>query len=85
MKKQMNLLCSIVALFCFVSMFIPVIAPRYPASDYYSAAESYSADFIYSGDYYYAREYWSISQFVFSTRGLLARVVLALSEALLIC
>lgn len=85
MKKQLNLLCSIVALLCFVSMFIPLIAPRYPASTYYSATETLSPDYIFAGDYYYAREYWSVSRYVFSTKGLFLRVIVSLSEALLIC
>ena len=84
MKKQINLLCSIIALFCFVSMFIPVIAPRYPAATYYVASEASSGDYIFAGDYYYARSYWSISQYVFSNANLLLRVIVALSEALLI-
>ena len=40
MKKQLNVLCSIIALFCFVSMFMPVIAPRFPAGQYYAADEA---------------------------------------------
>ncbi len=83
-KRLLNLVCSAIALLCFVSLFVPVIAPCYPASEYYSASGASTADFVFSGQYYYAREYWSISQYVFSTSGLLARIVLAMSEALLI-
>ena len=83
-KRLFNLVCGAIALFCFVSLFIPVIAPCYPATNYYSATGASTTDFVFSGDYYYAREYWSISQYVFSTGGLLARIVMAMSEALLI-
>ena len=85
MNKQLNLLCSVIALLCFVSMFMPVIALRYPAGEYYSASGNYESDYYFSGDYYYAREYWSVSQYVFTVGSLLFRVALALSESLLIC
>ncbi len=84
MKKQLNLLCSIIALFCFVSMFIPIIAPRFAAGPYYSGTGNAAGDYFFTGDYYYAREYWSISRYVFSTGNLFYRIIVSLSEALLI-
>ena len=36
MKKRFNLICSVIALFCVISMYMPVIAPRYPADQYYA-------------------------------------------------
>lgn len=83
-KKYANLICSIIALFCFVSMFMPIIAPRYPAGEYYPSSENYVNMYFYTGDYYYAREYWSISRYVFSSRSIPLRVLLSISEALLL-
>lgn len=85
MKKQLNLICSILAIFCFISMYMPVIAPRYPASDYFPAAgSSYSDEYYCTGDYYYAREYWDMTRFVFSDRSPVGRVLLSITQALLL-
>lgn len=82
MKKQIALICSILALFCFVSMYMPVIAPRYPAADYYSPAGN--DKYFYTGDYYLASEYWNITDFVFANYGVVGRVVLSLDQAMLL-
>ena len=83
-KKQIDLICSIIALFCFISMYMPIIAPQYPAADYYAPTGSFESESFCTGDYYIAREYWSISRFVFADKSIVLRVVLSLSGALLI-
>lgn len=83
-KKQIGLICSVIALFCFISIYMPVIAPRFPAVEYYAPSGSYESEYYLSGDYFYAREYWSISRFAFADRSIVIRVVLSLGEALLI-
>ena len=65
-------------------MFMPIIAPRYPAGEYYPSSENYANMYFYTGDYYYAREYWSISRYVFSSQSIPLRVLLSISEALLL-
>ena len=82
-KKHLNLIISILALFCFVSMYMPVIAPRYPAAEYYAPGGNYSAEYYFTGDYYFAREYWSMTRFVFANDSVLFRIVLSLDQALL--
>ena len=84
MKRQINLICSIIALFCFVSMYMPVIAPRYPAGEYYAPEGSYESDYYYTGNYYYAREYWSITRYAFASRSVVGRVALSLTQAMLL-
>ena len=66
MKKTMNLLCGALALLCLVSLFIPLIAPRYPASEYHPGNGDYTKDYFLVGDYYMAREYWSLAKFALS-------------------
>lgn len=82
-KKHLNLIISILALFCFVSMYMPIIAPRYPAAQYYAPSGNYNAEYYYTGEYYCAREYWSMTRFVFAGKSVLFRVVLSLDQALL--
>ena len=82
MKRTYRLLCGAVALLCLVSFFIPVIAPRYPASLYHPGnAESYSRDYFLVGDYYIAREYWSLAKFALSSG---FRIALSVACALLL-
>ena len=83
LKKNLNLIISILALFCFISMYMPIIAPRYPAAQYYAPTGNYSAEYYYTGEYYIAREYWSMTRFVFASNSVLFRVVLSLDQALL--
>ena len=84
MKQKINLLCSILVLFCMISMYIPVVAPRYPASEYHPASGSYESEYFYSGDYYLAKRYWSITDYVFGGGGQVARVVISLTQAMLV-
>jgi len=81
MKKQINLICSILALLCFLSTFVPIVALRYPASDYY--APEGNTDYFFTGDYYLAKSYWSVTDYAFS-RSPVWRVVLSVSQALLL-
>ena len=82
-KKHLNLIISILALFCFISMYMPIIAPRYPAAEYYAPSASYNAEYVFTGEYYCAQEYWSMTRFVFANNSVLFRVVLSLDQALL--
>ena len=82
-KKHLNLIISIMALFCFVSMYMPIIAPRYPAAQYYAPTGSYNAEYYFTGDYYCAREFWSMTRFVFAGNSILFRIILSLDQALL--
>lgn len=66
MKKTMNLLCGALALLCLVSLFIPIVAPKYPASEYHPGSGDYTKDYFLVGDYYMAREYWSLAKFALS-------------------
>ena len=87
MKRKLYLLCSVLALFCFISMYVPVIQPRYPAGEFYAPEGSYNQEYYYTGDYYYAREYWDMTRFVFafsSVLGILGRIVFSFTQALLL-
>ena len=66
MKKPFAILCGAVALLCLVSMFMPIVAPRFSAYLYQPGNESYTRDYVLIGDYYCAREYWSITRFALS-------------------
>ena len=81
MKRTMNLLCGALALLCLVSLFIPLIAPRYPASEYHPGSEGYIKDYFLMGDYYCAREYWSLVKFALSSG---YRIALSVAAALLL-
>ena len=81
MKRTYRLLCGAVALLCLVSFFIPVIAPRYPASQYHPGSETYTKAYFLVGDYYIAREYWSLAKFALSTG---YKLVLSVACALLL-
>lgn len=81
MKNQINLICSILALLCFLSTFVPIIALRYPASDYY--APEGNTDYFFNGDYYLAKRCWSVTDYAFS-HSTVWRVVLSFSQALLL-
>ena len=82
MKDKINLICSVLALFCFVAMFVPVIAPRYPAGEYY--AQPGNSDYFYTGDYYLAKDYWAITDHVFNAQSIAWRIALSLDQALLL-
>lgn len=82
-KKHLNLIISILALFCFISMYMPIIAPRYPAAQYYAPSGNYNAEYYFTGEYYYAREFWSMTRFVFASNSVIFRVILSLDQALL--
>lgn len=84
MSKRLNLICSILALVCMISMYMPVIAPRYPVGDYYAAAGTYEADYYLAGNYYCAREYWDMTRFAFATGSFIGPIALSLAQALLI-
>ena len=81
MKRTYRLLCGAVALLCLVSFFIPVIAPKYPASLYHPGSDSYTNDYFLVGDYYIAREYWSLAKFALSSG---FRIALSVACALLL-
>lgn len=83
MKKYFNLLCGIVALLCFITLYMPVIVPRFPAGDYIFSASA-EKEYVFSDNYYWAREYWSVSRFLFSMGSPLPRVLLSLTQVLLI-
>ena len=82
MKRTYRMLSGAVALLCLVSFFIPVIAPKYPASLYHPGnEETYSRDYMLVGDYYIAREYWSLAKFALSSG---FRIALSVACALLL-
>lgn len=81
MKKTISLLCGAMALLCLVSLFIPIVAPQYPASQYHPGSDSYTRDYMLIGDYYMAREYWSLVKFALSSG---YRVALSVAAALLL-
>ncbi len=82
MKNKVNIICSVLALLCFVSLFIPVIAPRYPAAQYH--ARPGNNDFFLSADYYLARSYWAVTDYVFGTLPQLCRIIISFDQALLL-
>lgn len=82
MKNKVNIICSVLALLCFVSLFIPVIALRYPAAQYH--AQPGNNDFFFSADYYMARSYWAITDYVFGAQPQIWRIVLSFDQALLL-
>ena len=81
MNRTMNLLCGALALLCLVSLFIPIVAPRYPASEYHPGSDNYTKDYILVGDYYIARECWSLTEFALSSG---YRIHLSVAAALLL-
>ena len=81
MKKTISLLCGAMALLCLVSLFIPIVAPQYPASQYHPGSDSYTRDYMLIGDYYMAREYWSLAKFALSSG---FRIALSVACALLL-
>lgn len=81
MKRTINLLCGALALLCLVSLFISIVAPQYPASQYHPGSDSYTRDYMLIGDYYMAREYWSLVKFALSSG---YRVALSIAAALLL-
>lgn len=83
MKKPFALICGTIALLCLVSMFMPIVAPRYPAAQYHPASDT-SPEYVLSGDYYYAREYWSITRFMLASHSPLLQIVLSVTQALLL-
>jgi len=82
MKNKVNIVCSVLALICFVSLFIPVIAPRYPALEYH--AQPGNNDFFLSGDFYQARRYWAVTDYVFGAQPQIWRIILSFDQALLL-
>ena len=79
---KIKLLCSILALLCFVSMYMPVIAPRYPVGDYYSAPGN--VEYFFDGSYYLSNSYWNMTDYVFAHFGVIGRIILSLDQALLL-
>ena len=84
MKSKLNLICSILAIFCFISMYMPVIAPRFPAGQYYAEEGSFESNYFFTGDYYMAKNYWSLTDYAFAVENRIARVVISLDQALLL-
>lgn len=84
MKQKINLLCSVLVLFCLISMYIPVIAPSYPASEYHSASGSYEADYYFNGEAYLAKRFWSITDYVFASGNIVLKVLISLCQAMLV-
>lgn len=82
MKNKINIICSVLALLCFVSLFIPVVAPRYPAALYH--VRPGNDDFFLSADYYQARSYWSVTDYVFGAQSQIWRILLSFDQALLL-
>jgi predicted phage tail protein len=65
-------------------MYIPVVAPRYPADEYHPANGTYEADYFYNGEAYLAKRFWSITDYVFAGGSQIARVVISLTQAMLV-
>ena len=84
MKQRINLLCSLLVLLCLISMYIPVVAPRYPADEYHPVNGAYEADYFYNGEAYLAKRFWSITDYVFAGGSQIARVVISLTQAMLV-
>ena len=84
MNQRINIVCSLLVLFCMISMYIPVIAPMYPADEYHPASDSYEAEYYYNGDAYLAKRFWSITDYVFGGGSQVARVVISLTQAMLV-
>ena len=84
MNQRINIVCSLLVLFCMISMYIPVIAPSYPADEYHPASDSYEAEYYYNGDAYLAKRFWSITDYVFGGGSQVARVVISLTQAMLV-
>ena len=84
MNQRINIVCSLLVLFCMISMYIPVIAPMYPADEYHSASDSYESEYYYNGDAYLAKRFWSITDYVFGGGSQVARVVISLTQAMLV-
>ena len=84
MKQNINVICSLLVLFCLISMYIPVIAPSYPASEYNPANGSYESDYYYNGDAYLAKRYWSITDYVFASENIFLKVLISLTQAMLV-
>ncbi len=84
MNKKLNLVCSILALLCMISMYMPIIAPRYPAGTYYIPEGTYRQDFALINGYYCAREYWDMTRFVFATHSVLWQIALSVAQAALL-
>ena len=83
MKKPFTLLCGTIALICLVSMFMPIVAPRYSAQFYHPSGD-YTRDYFFDEDYYCAREYWSISKFALSNSGHMQHITLSAAMALML-
>ena len=84
MNQRINIVCSLLVLFCMISMYIPVIAPSYPADEYHPASDSYEAEYYYNGDAYLAKRFWSITDYVFGGGSQVARVIISLTQAMLV-
>ena len=84
MNQRINIVCSLLVLFCLISMYIPVIAPSYPADEYHPANGSYEADYYYNGDAYLAKRFWSITDYVFAGASQVARILISLTQAMLV-
>ena len=84
MNQRINIVCSLLVLFCMISMYIPVIAPMYPADEYHPASDSYESEYYYNGDAYLAKRFWSITDYVFGGGSQVARVVISLTQAMLV-
>lgn len=66
MKRSFSILCGAIALLCLISMFMPIVAPKYSAQYYQPGSDGYTRDYMLVGDYYCAREYWSMARFAMS-------------------
>jgi len=58
--------------------------PSYPADEYHPASDSYEAEYYYNGDAYLAKRFWSITDYVFGGGSQVARVVISLTQAMLV-
>lgn len=83
-KKALNYLCAVMAMLCFISMYIPIIAPQYSAALFQPANSTEAASYMLVGDYYVAREYWTITGYAFAAWPMIVRIILSLSQALLL-
>ena len=81
MKNSFTILCGALALLCLLSLFIPIVAPKYPTSEYHPGSGDYTKDYFLMGDYYYARQYWSVARFALSCGH---RIALSITAALLL-
>ena len=84
MRRTLSLLCGAIALLCLMSIFMPIVAPKYSIQMYHAGSKDYTREYTLVGDYYYARQYWSMTRFALSSGNSFMRIVHSASMALLL-